>query len=246
EYTYPDDLPRLGGEQHPRTTAICEENGREVMYRSYAKLQVGDGLVYYTSAGHVVMASCDAQVVYNPDGSINGEESYITIVDQTNKWVEYESPAGDKAKMKANVDEKWNFTYLFDKHYLPFTFAEFLGENPVEDTICSFSHTGDTITKEQLFSGVITCNYGIVDAYAICTDAEGNEIYKHAVRAIRGCLKEMPFWETEQEEIKNLNGSMDRIDIWGSFPTKNCHLRLEVQLATGERPVVWEGKLVIE
>lgn len=242
EYTYPDSLERLGGENHPRTTDICEENGREVMYRSYAKLQLGDGLVYYTTAGHVVMASCDAVVKYLPDGSIDGEESYITILDQTNKWVEYENAAGDKTLMKANVDAKWNFTYLFDKHYLPFTFAEFLGTAPVEDTVCRFSYKDDTITKKDLFSGVITCNYGIVDAYAIFTDEEGGELYRHAVRAIRGGLKEMDFVEYEKEEIINLNGSMDRVDRWGSFPTVSCKVRLEVQIATGERLLAWEGE----
>lgn len=247
EYRYPDDLPRLGGEEQPRTTAICEENGREVMYRSYAKLQLGDGLVYFTTAGHVVMASCDAVVVYNEDGTINGEESYITILDQTNKWVEYENAAGEITKMKANVDAKWNFAYLFDKHYLPFTFAEFAGLVPaVEDTVCTFSHQEETITREQLFSGVVRSNYGIVDAYAIFTDGEGRELYRHAVRAIRGGLKELPFWETEREEIQNLNGSMDRIDFWGTFPTESCNVRIEVQLGTGERPTVYVGKLVVE
>lgn len=246
EYTYPDDLPRVGGDA-PTTTKICEENGRQVMYRSYAELQLGDGLVYYTTAGHVVMASCDAHVEYLPDGEIDGENSFITILDQTNTWVEYTNPAGDVTTMKANVDAKWNFTYLFDRHYLPFTFAEFLGTHPIEDTVCTFSHTGETVTKEQLFGATITCNYGIADAYAIVTDENDKEIYKHAVRAIRGGLKEMPFVEKEQEEITNLNGPLDRVCTWGAMPESGAYtVRVEVQLATGERPTVYNGKLKIE
>lgn len=240
EYTYDDKI--LDFAKGHNTIPICEANGEQVMFRSYALLQTGDGMVYYTTAGHVVMVSSDAHVEYLPDGSIDGENSFVTVIDQTNKWLEE-----DGVTMKANVDAKWNFDYLFAKHYLPFTFPEFLGEHPIEDTVCEFSHKGQTITGEQLFHSKITCNYGIADAYATVTDGEGREIYHHAVRCVKASQKELAFVQTEQEDEVNLNGKLDRVDFWGQLPVSGTYdLTVEVQLATGERPIVYSGRLTMD
>ena len=241
-YTYDKSVDEITPAYN--TIMICEANGKETMFASYAQLKLADGLMYMTSAGHVVMASCDAVVVKNADGSINGQESYVTILDQTNKWTEYENAEGDKATIKANVDAKWTFDYLYEKHYIPFTFAEFLGTHPIEDTICEFSHKGDTITKEQLFDSFVTCNYGIVDTYIIVKNPEGNQVYKHAVRCIRPGLKKMELMEYENDGEMNLNGRTDRVSRFGTPNFTPGHsVEIVVQVATGERITVYQGKI---
>lgn len=226
------------------TIMICEENGKDVMFESYAKLQLADGLLYMTTAGHVVMISCDAVVVRNADGSINGAESYVTIIDQTAKWTEATNDQGDTYNMEANVDAKWTFDYLWEKHYIPFTFAEFLGTHPIEDTICEFSHKGETITQKQLFDSVVTCNYGIADIYIIIKNPAGEQVYKHAVRCTCPGLKKMALVEYDTEGEMNLNGRTDCVSRFGTPNFTPGHsVEIVVQLATGERVTVYAGKI---
>ena len=232
-YTYDDNHP--GFIPYNGTVPICQANGQQVMFQSYAAMQPADGLVQYTSAGHVIMCSCVPHVEY-VDGTdeIDGENSYITIIDQAQKWLEGTGEQGDAYLYKAGVDAKRTFQKLFDGSYLPFTFAEFQGTHPIEDTVCAFSHTGQTITEAELFSATVTCNYGISDVYAIVTDGEGKEIYRHAVRAEMANVRELPF-------VK------DAINVftWGKpdfagEPT----VEIVAQLGTGERPTIYRGKLV--
>ena len=110
------------------------------------------------------MIASDAHVEYDVHGKIDGALSYVTVIDQTPGWSEGSNEAGDVYQYEKNVDAKWNFNTLFER-YVPFTYKEWLGEDPIEKTECTLSHKGETITKEQLFDSVITCNYGIADAY---------------------------------------------------------------------------------
>ena len=238
-YTYPDDLKVLKKEYN--SVAICQENGAETMFASYAALEIADGLNNFTTAGHVIMCTVAPVVVKNADGSINGEESYICITEQAQKWTEQENALGDKFLMKPSVDKKMTFEKLYEKGYLPFTFAEFHGR-AVEDTWCKFSLAGDTVTDRELFASHITANYGILDAYATVTDDEGKEIYKHAVRCLESNCRDLAFVRFAADPAEHNN-----VETWGKLPVSGeFGLKLEVQLGTGERPVVYEGKLQVE
>ena len=226
------------------TVMICEANGKDTMFESYAQMQLADGFLQMTTAGHVVMSSCDPVVVRNADGSINGEESYVTVIDQTAKWTEATNEQGDAFLMEANVDAKWTFDFLWEKHYIPFTFAEFLGTHPIEDTVCEFSYKGETITKEDLFESFVTCNYGLVDTYIIVKNPEGQQVYKHAVRCTRPGLKKMELMEYELDGDPNLNGKTDRVSRFGTPNFTPGHsVEILVQVATGERITVYTGKI---
>ena len=238
-YTYPDDLTVLTKAYN--SVAICQENGQETMFRSYAKLIPGDGLNNFTTAGHVVMCTKAPIVEYNDDHSINGDRSFFWITEQAQTWKEMEAPDGQEFLMKPSVDAKWSFSKAFKSGYLPVTFAEFCGKAPVEDTVCTFSHTGDTITAKELFATHITSNYGIYDAYAIFTDEEGKQVYKHAVRCRRSGCKDLAFVKRAEAGDGHNN-----VEFWGEFPEPGQYnLEMIVQLATGERFTVYTGKVII-
>jgi len=233
-YTYDDKISAWSDSL--QTTSVCQDNGEQVMYQSYAAMQPADGLVYYTSGGHILMCSAVPHVEYvNGTDQIDGEKSYLLIVDQHQEWAEGTNEAGDKFLYKNYIDQKLTFQKLFKGGYLPFTFKELTGEAPIEETECTFSFTGDTITVSELFSGVVTSNYGISDIYAIVKNAAGEEVYRHAVRVRRAGTMEL--------ELLRMADNMDK---WGTLNVSSGEFTVEViaQLATGERPTVYTGKLV--
>lgn len=233
-YTYDDIL--VGFSSGYGTDEIASENGMQTMLESYAQLKVGDGVVYFTTAGHVVMIASDAHVEYKADGTIDPDASYVTIIDQAQTWAEATNEVGDAYTYQKNVDAKRTFTKLYNDHYLPFTFAEWLGTDPIEDTEIAFSHKADTISLEELFKSSITCNYCLSDVYAVVHDSKGNEVLKIASRASRPDRTELKFFE---------HG--DGVTSWGdleSLDSKNEYtVDIVAQVYTGERPTVWTGKL---
>lgn len=229
-YTYDDTQTRLQTDLFT-TEMIVSQNGAETMYRSYAAVLPGDGFVYYNGAGHAMMCSGAPVVVYNPDGTIDGRESYLYITDQHGAWVEATNEAGDTYQHKNYVNRKMTFNQLFTDTYIPFTFAEFLGTDPVEETVCTFNHSGESISLRQLLVGEVTANYGLSDIYAIVYDAKGNEVARVVNRASQSDLMTLNFFKLIPTEE------------WSVYADGNHTVRVVVQLGTGERPTVYEGKL---
>ena len=216
DYTYPNTLQEFTSDYG--TDEICKNNGEKVMFQAYSLLKAGDGIVYFTSAGHVVMISQDAVVVKKSDGSIDPDESYVLVIDQTPGWKEDTAESGDFFKYQKNVDAKWTFTDLYKGNYLPFTYPEWTGADPIEETEVKFSHTGDTITVSKLHSGKITSNYYIFDIYAQVFDSNGNEIYKLASRTHRSHSKELKFYR--QGETIDTWGSLDNLKADETYTVK--------------------------
>lgn len=244
------------------TTLACHENGEQVMYGNYAAAKKADGLVYYIQsssgdgAGHLMMVYEDAHVVYNEDGTINGDESYLVIIDQGQSWKKLTNESGDSFSHKGNIAQQKTFKAMYDYGYVAFTYPELVGLDPIEESTVSLisgeetlidgvisetdrsyntSVTTDTLTWAQLAEGAVTSNYGIADVYVMLYDETGKEIYKHAVRAGYGGNKNLSFEE---------EGAM--VTTWGDKPAEGTYTaKLEVQLATGERPTIFNGKLTI-
>ena len=238
DYTYDDSLQEFTASYG--TKDVMMENDQQTLFAAYAQMKPGDGMVWYIGSGHVVMCSSEAHVEYLPDGTIDGEKSYITLIDQGMGWTDGTSKAGDAYLYKTGVDVKKTFFKLESGGFLPFTFKEFTGEDPIEKTEVSFSHQGDTITREQLFSAKVVSNYSISDIYAIVRDEKGNEVYKHAVRCIEANTEELDFLETAKEDA-----TFDNVERWGTLNPGTYTVEIVVQLGTGERPTVYKGQLTV-
>lgn len=231
-YTYKDVKNWSASYQ---TKQVCAENGPQVMYEAYAKLQIADGMVYYTTAGHVIMASSIPVVKRNGDGTIDGNASYVYIIDQAQSWEDYTTIGGSTCKIKNSVDAKKTFAELYNRYYLPFTFGEFQGTDPVQSTSCSFGFEREVITPEELFGNEVSANYFISDAYVILTDSGDSQVYKHAVRGgAANCFN------------LSLSRTGKNVDSWGTFPTSGSYnVEIIVQLYTGERVSVYTGILKV-
>ena len=246
------------------TDMACAANGQQVMYAGYAQALRADGLVYYVEtsggngAGHLVMVYEDAHVVYNRDGSINGTESYLTIIDQAQTWETDENEAGDTFLRKDSVGKQVTFKKLYDTGYIPFTFPEFVSGDPIEETEVSLvsgettyvsgvinEDTGvyegtqnvQTLTWQELFSSKITSNYGIADAYIIVYNSLGQEIYRHAVRVQSAGRLNLSLVEEGAQVTTWSYANMAKGQTYD--------MKIEVQLATGERPVIFNGQLTM-
>ena len=234
-YTYDLTILELINDGDQGTDDICRANGEQVMYQSYANMKIADGFIaVWEKNGHTMMCSVAPTVVYNDDGTINGQDSFLCVTEQGGVWDPGVSPSGISYQYEYSLDKKFTFRKLFEQCYVPYTFGELIGTDPIEETEVTFSYSGDTITKEKLFSAKVTSNYHISDIYVYAYDQAGNEIYKHAVRARVPSTKEM-----------RVHKIVDYTYTWGNWEAVKAGdtIKVEVLLGTGERPVLWEGKL---
>lgn len=233
EYTYDPSVRRLSSDSI-NSVDICNQNGEQVMFRSYAALQIADGLIYYTTAGHVIMCSSDPVVVTNPDGTINGEESYITIIDQDTGWTEMKQTDGSPFQVQGSVDRKITFAKLFKGTYLPFTFPELLGTDPIEEVTCSVNIEGDTVKRNELSKVSVTSNYYISDVHLYLFNEAGEEV-AHKVSRVSSAGR----------TTVSLGSSIG-VSGLKKFADGKHRIKITCQLGYGTCPVVWEGVLAAE
>ncbi len=187
---YKYDLTKEKFSQADQTGDVCTANGDQIMFQSYAAMKPADGLIHYSTAGHVIMCSSKPVVVTNPDGTINGEESYITYLDQGQRWRETEQSDGTKYKVQGGVHIKSTFASLLKSGYIPFTLKEFLGTDPVEKAEATLDiEIGESVKANDLRNATLSTNYPISHVVATVEDSEGKEIYKYTSYADLG--KEM-------------------------------------------------------
>ena len=165
------------------TPAICAENGEQTIYESYAQLQPGDGLVYFTTAGHVIMARAKPWVDRDDDGKINGKRSHLIYLDQSQIWKYSMTPAGEVFSHMPNFEKSISFKELFEETYLPITLDIFNEDFKPEVPWMKVNLSGETVSVEDLKSAEITSNYVISDGYVIVYDENGKECYKGVSRA---------------------------------------------------------------
>jgi len=215
------------------TAQICEKNGEQTLYQCYAKMLPADGLISsHPAGGHVIMCSVAPHVEYFSDGSIDGQNSYLYTIDQHQRWTEKESVSGTVYQHKNYIDRKFTFAALFKGFNIPFTFGEFLGTDPVEETVCTFSHVGNEITVEQLKSASVTANYGISDVYAYVSDADGKLLFYKAARAPKAGRMQIDFSQTVYAAT------------FDKYADGTHTVEVICQLGTGERLSLYSGTLV--
>ena len=229
-YTYDESIASFN---EYSTVQICYDNGEQTMFESYANMLPADGLISNDpSVGHVVMCEEQPHVERFANGTIDGENSYVTIIDQHQAWVEAENASGTVYEHKNYLKRKLSFDRLLKANYVPFTFGEFLGTDPVEETVCTFDHTESSITVSQLKNGVVNANYGISDIYVYLKNAEGEILFYKVERANTAGKKQMSFSETVYEATFN------------QYADGKHTVEIVCQLGTGERPTIYSGTLV--
>ena len=167
------------------TRAVCEANGEQVMYRSYANTLPTDGLIQLypkgtTNANHVQMIATNPEVTYLPDGSIDGENSFITVLEQTSTLKETTREDGKKVYVEGGIDRRVSFKHIFNASYIPFTFAEFQGTDPIEEAQFFLTHKDgkEIASLGDLRDTNLSANYPISSVSVVAVDESGNETYR--------------------------------------------------------------------
>ena len=211
------------------TVDICTENGKDVMFASYAELKPADALVSFTSGGHVIMCS-EVHVVKKSDGSINPDKSYIRYLDQGSSWSFRKMENGKNYQVQGGIDKSYSFSTLYQKCYIPYTFGEFLGTDPVEEGSASLQLPSETPSAEQLSESVLRANYMISDVFMEVLDGKGDAVMKRVIRTENGGIKAV------------------RLSSFGvGFPTEYASaeytVRISAQIGNGQLLTAWEGHL---
>lgn len=232
EYTYDFSISNFNS-KNP-STDVCVKNGEQVMFRSYAKLLPADGLVYYTTAGHVIMCSSVPTVVKNADGTIDGEKSYITVIDQDTGWTEKKQSDGSPFFVQGSLDDKITFAKLFKGSYVPFTFAELIGTDPVEAVTCSTNIEGDTVARNDLAKVTVSSNYYISDVHLYVYDENGTQVYHKASRV------------SSAGRTEHTLGAAIGVSALKKYADGKHSIKITCQLGYGTCPTAWEGTLLAE
>ena len=192
----------------PSTVDLCQKNGKERMFASYAKIKKADGMV---KSGHAVMCLTNAVVVHDDNGDIDGENSYVLIGEQTAGFltappdeggVDRYSPMndqGDTYRIQGNYsgdivngevwDMKWTFNHLYKVGYMPFTIKELCGLKAVDKSkvalfLSDEVYTEDNVKTTDLKQMTIESNYPISDAHFIVMDENGVEMFSAMYAAL--------------------------------------------------------------
>ena len=142
------------------THAIILANSEDIMFEAYALLQKGDAILFRNpSGGHTRMLCGVPHLVRDPEtGKIDGEQSYVTTIEQTNSWDETSS-----TPTSWWVDHRYTFSQLRTSYYIPVTTVELqTGITAAPRLILSVPDTTAPVSKlEQLLAGTVFSNYAM-------------------------------------------------------------------------------------
>ncbi|MBR2616378.1 MAG: hypothetical protein IKC69_06850 [Clostridia bacterium] len=216
---------------------VVLENDEQTMYESYALLLPADGLVH---PGHVRMNASVPTVVRNADGTIDGKKSFTTYCDQ----VKYTDEAhhkrtqedGTEYRVQGGVDVQISFEELYRTYYIPFTFKEFLGTDPVEKAEVTLSVPEGVVSIRELAKAKLEANYAISDVFLNILSPEGDVLYSRVRRMDDFFTREVSF----QKEV--FVSSVIR-DTEGFEEGGKNRVEISCQLSTGERLTVYTATL---
>ncbi|MBR2616112.1 MAG: hypothetical protein IKC69_05485 [Clostridia bacterium] len=181
-YTYKDSIKIFGVDGAPECKSIAKKNGQQTMYESYALLEKGDCVV---NNGHVRMVK-EVNVVRGENGFIDFKNSYVIQCEQglynTSATHDRTTQSGTAYKIQGNDNLKSTFEELYFGGYLPHTFKEFHGLDPVEPGEASIGLTGTSASRTDLEKCVAKANYAISDIFTAVYDPEGKEVLRYAKR----------------------------------------------------------------
>ncbi|MBE6564316.1 MAG: hypothetical protein E7655_03440 [Ruminococcaceae bacterium] len=167
------------------TTEITKVSTEQTMYEAYALLKKSDAVMcrWASEAAHVRLVSCEPVVVRNPDGTIDGKQSYITYCDQTSTIRDFKG-----YKSNWQIDAKAYFNKLFENWYIPICLEDFY-VNRTQEMLFTINGMNDPNNFPARLTGQITCSQKIMEGKVAVLDANGNEMYSEVKELKNYCMQ---------------------------------------------------------
>ena len=223
-----------------KTNLVCYDNGEQKMFASYGQLQKADGLVKVTDEGGHAMMAVSSTVVRNEDGTINGDESYAIILEQTKEFFlaeeHYTDPNLGEVYTICGVDVRYSFRDLYDQGYLPITCKALTDPTPLNDVMVS--DTIQAADENNLFEGYVNSNRFIDTITFSVIDKNGDTVQQAALRSVRGDNKEVNMTRFTKEGPELIRGSIDLSNL----PEGRYILQFTCRLIDGTEYPLREGK----
>ena len=236
-YTYPEDIKEFGNNQYDNMTClhICENNGEQVMYQSYAAAHLADGMV---NRGHVRMFASEPNVVYiEGTDEIDGEKSTVRYRDQgcftKEDYFKRVQEDGTEYVTQGGYDVEVTFKQLYDKHYIPFTFAEFLGQAQVRKGKVFTDLPANGVTVEEICCATMRATYAISDVFFLVKDVDGNIVHRSVYRHTHFADREL--------NMKEVAGATALEDLTVG---DGWTVEITCQLYNGDLLTAYSGKLL--
>lgn len=174
--------------QYADTRSLCSQNGTDVMHKAYTGLQKADAVVKREpSWGHTMMV-VENHVIRKADGSIDGQQSYVTVLHQTSSYVKKETKEFDPQYNEDvytiyGVDDKYTYDDLFDQGYLPVTCDVFVDPAPVKEVYVKDSEKEHSY--ETILNGMVVSNRFLSAVTVTITDQSGKTVMEGTCYALR-------------------------------------------------------------
>jgi len=169
------------------TVPTCQENGMQRMFAAYAQLQKGDAIVRIVDSGggHAIMI-VTTHVEYNGD-EIDGEKSYVTILEQgsgpeVEEQTVVDEKTGETIYLCEKTDQERTFATLYQLGYLPITCKELIDPSPLPET--EVTDSVEQPSLENLYNGTVTSNYRISSVTITVWNADGQPVQQLVCHAM--------------------------------------------------------------
>ena len=219
-------------EDNTNSAIACANNGEQAMFAAYAQLLKADAVVKRSSSsGHTMMVVSNAPV-YTKDGTIDGKESKVTILDQTRSHFNGEKTRYDE-KLQENVyriygiDTTYTYQRLLEEGYLPYTCQALIDPTPIEEPKVTDSES--VFTADSLLTGTISCNWMIDTLTMTITDSAGTTVQEGAIRSPRGKNYAVDLQQFVTDNPAGVRGYIRPEELAAG----NYHCKLECRLVSG-------------
>lgn len=230
EYT-PTEDGRIGISKE-----IVAANGKERMFEAYAKVQGGDALDTTAAGGGHVILVMGKHVVYNADGSIDGQRSYIHTLEQTpgpvsitvqqHSWNEQLQ----EIVYDIYIEKDLTFDQCFSSGYLPITVKVLTDATQSTELKIRDSLSAEEHTYENLLKGSLASTHMISSVTLTVTDDNG-QVFSIRGSGIRASIRTYYMKNFLTEDPAVMRGSMDLSKL---IPGNDYHCTVTVQVANGE------------
>lgn len=224
-------------DKYVNTGDIIKENGEQTIFRAYSELKLADAIVQRANnSGHTRMV-VKVDTVYLPDGTIDGENSTMTMIDQTINAFKRQETYFDETLgqdvYKIGREETFNFATMASWRFIPITCKALIDPAPIEKP--AITDTETVFDKEAVLKGTLTCNWMMDCVTLDITNAAGEKVQSATAYVNRKKL----YTSFDMQEFVTVKPALVRgsVDI-EALAAGNYNCKVTVRLVTGEEITV--------